>query len=142
MDFLEIINSSNQTFSRAHPTDAGIDIRANEDLMLSPGERALVSTGVRLKIAEGYVGLLCPRSSLGSKGLTLSNCVGVIDSGYRGECKVALWNSTNGSEFKIEKGDRIAQLLILPISLPTVVEVESLDETERGTGGFGSSGVK
>ena len=105
------------------------------------GGSALVRTGVRVEIPSGCVGLVFPRSGLGSSGITLRNAVGVIDSGYRGEVMAALWNTT-GEEFECEKGDRICQMVVMPYVHCQVVSVEELSDTERGSDGHGSTGVK
>lgn len=125
----------------AHEGDAGLDIAANETVTLEPGERKLVGTGVSIAVPNGYVGLLAPRSgNAAKKGLTLANSVGVIDSGYRGEVKGIMVNL--GSEtVTINSGERIMQLILVPFLSAVVTPVESLDETERGENGFGSTGV-
>lgn len=127
--------------TRAKPNDAGFDLSTIEDFQIAPGERYLASTGLALAIPPGYVGQICPRSGLALKyGLTIVNAPGIIDADYRGIIKVILFNTGNiPIEFK--KGDRIAQLLILQLAPTVLTEVSSLNETSRGTGGFGSSGV-
>ena len=126
---------------RAHADDAGIDLHSAENVTLQPGERALVSTGIAMAIDTGYVGLIHPRSGLAAKkGLSIVNTPGTIDSGYRGEIKVCLVNTDRSEAISIARGDRIAQLLIQKIELPGVVEGDELDETERGEGGYGSTG--
>lgn len=127
--------------SYAHPGDAGADLRAAEDVVLAPGERALVGTGVALALPEGHVGLVTPRSGLAARaGLSIVNAPGVIDSGYRGEIKVCLVNLDPRETIRLNAGDRIAQLLVMPFVSATFVEVGSLDETVRGDGGYGSTG--
>jgi len=123
----------------AHPGDAGLDLRSCEVLVIGPGERALVPTGLRFAIPEGYVGLVWDRSGLAVKhGL---HCfAGVIDSGYRGEVKVVLANLGAGP-FSVERGMRIAQMLIQPVAAASLIRVESLEESRRGEGGFGSTGT-
>lgn len=122
---------------RANPTDAGADLMSLDTLEIYPGEQKLVSTGVAVKIPEGYAGFIFNRSSQGKKGITIPHSVGVIDSDYRGEIKVILKNISE-DPYKIERGDRIAQLVIVPIVL---CEFEDIwNDTERGTGGFGSTG--
>lgn len=126
----------------AYAGDAGMDLRATEAVTLKPFERKLVSTGIAIAIPEGYAGFVQPRSGLAIKqGVTVLNTPGLIDSHYRGEIKVALINLDASSEFKVEVGDRIAQLVIQKVEAVVWDVVESLDETERGAGGFGSSGV-
>lgn len=124
----------------AKPGDAGVDLRATEPVTLQPGERGLIPTGLALAIPEGYAGFVQPRSGMAiNKGLGLLNSPGLIDSGYRGELKVIAIN-LHSSELKIERGDRIAQLVILPVPPVAYEEVEVLPDSERGSGGFGSTG--
>lgn len=124
----------------AKPGDAGADLSANEDLTLAPGERALVHTGVAVAIPDGCVGLVHPRSGLAARyGIGIVNAPGTIDSGYRGEILVNLVNL--GTEpFAVRAGDRIAQLLVMPVLRAEFVRVDSLPESERGETGHGSSG--
>ncbi|MCL2697786.1 MAG: dUTP diphosphatase [Oscillospiraceae bacterium] len=127
---------------RATSGSAGADIYAyvKTDVLLKPGERVLIPTGLMLEIPENYGGFVFPRSSLASKhGISLSNCVGVIDSDYRGELKVAVINHS-ADNFVIKNGDRIAQLVILPVCGAKFITEENLSETGRGQGGFGSTG--
>lgn len=124
--------------SRAHPTDAGADLKSTETLEIYPGEQKLVDTGVAVKIPEGYGGFVFNRSSQGKKGITIPHSVGVIDSDYRGNIKVILKN-IGEDPYKIERGDRIAQLVIMPVLL--VGFVDAWNDTSRGTGGFGSTGT-
>ncbi|MEZ5085129.1 MAG: dUTP diphosphatase [Tessaracoccus sp.] len=125
----------------ARPGDAGADLRSTEGLRLQPGERALVGTGVRIALPQGYVALVTPRSGLAAKaGLSIVNSPGVIDSGYRGEIKVCLINLDPRDEIVIDAGDRIAQLVVLPFASAQFQPVTGLDETERGAGGYGSTG--
>ncbi|MFC6354155.1 dUTP diphosphatase [Rothia nasimurium] len=127
----------------AQPGDAGADLRSRVDLTLQPGERALVPTGVAIALPEGYVGLVHPRSGLAAKhGITIVNAPGTVDSGYRGELMVCLLNTDREQVFEIQRGDRIAQLVIQRFESATFNVVESLSETERGTAGFGSTGVQ
>lgn len=130
-----------ETPSYAHEGDAGIDLRSSEQYTISPGDSAKVKTGIAVQIPDGCVGLVFPRSGLGSKGLTMRNAVGVVDSGYRGEVMAALWNTTR-ADWVIYPGDRIAQLVIVPFARCEIEEAESLDDTDRGEGGYGSTGVK
>ena len=126
----------------AYVGDAGLDLRSAEDAVLAPFERKLVSTGIAIGLPEGYAGFVLPRSGLAAKhGISIVNAPGLIDSGYRGEIKVILINLDPSVEFAIEKGDRIAQLVIMPVPPVNLEEVDELDETARGAGGFGSSGV-
>ena len=126
----------------AHPGDAGADLRSTETLSIEPGQRALVGTGVSIALPNGYVGLVHPRSGLAAKhGITVLNAPGTIDAGYRGEIRVTLLN-TGSETFRVERGDRIAQLLIQQFESPNFIQVERLPESDRGESGFGSTGVK
>ena len=125
----------------AKPGDAGVDLRARQSVTIAPFGRALVPTGIALAIPEGHAGFVLPRSGLArDHGITCLNAPGLIDAGYRGEIACLLHNTDATSSFTVEKGDRIAQLVIQRIEAVTFVQVEELDETERGTGGFGHSG--
>lgn len=127
--------------SRAHEGDAGLDLYACESAHLGPGERWSVGTGVAVEIPAGHAGLVLPRSGLArDHGIALVNSPGLIDAGYRGEVQVLLLNTDPAEGFRVEPGDRIAQLAIAPVSLADPVEVEALAESARGDGGFGSSG--
>lgn len=128
---------------RAHHDDAGVDLAANEDVVLEPGERALVGTGIAIALPAGTVGLVHPRSGLAHrKGLSIVNAPGTVDAGYRGEIKVSLINLDPREPIEIAKGDRIAQLLVQQVELNPYVEVDELDETLRGARGHGSTGVR
>ncbi|KIE50190.1 MAG: deoxyuridine 5'-triphosphate nucleotidohydrolase [marine actinobacterium MedAcidi-G2B] len=122
--------------------DAGADLVANENVMLPPaGGRALISTGVAIAIPEGYAGFVQPRSGLAAKhGVTCLNTPGLIDSGYRGELKVLLVNTDPETPFAVVKGERIAQLVIQRVESVEFIEVEALSDSDRGSGGFGSTG--
>jgi dUTP pyrophosphatase len=127
--------------TRAHEDDAGYDLRASEAVMLPPGGRASVGTGVAVAIPDGHAGLVLPRSGLAARhGISLVNAPGLIDAGYRGEVRVLLLNTDREAAFEVAPGDRIAQLVIVRHEAPELVEVDSLDETVRGDGGFGSTG--
>lgn len=126
---------------RAHDGDAGADLFAADGAVLEPGGRVTVPLGFSMAIPEGHAGLVLPRSGLASRsGITVINAPGLIDAGYRGEVQVALVNHSD-VRFVIERGDRIAQLVIVAVAAPSFESVSSLDETQRGSGGFGSSGV-
>lgn len=126
----------------AHDGDAGLDLRATDSLRIPAHGHATVGTGIACEVPSGCVGLVFPRSGLACKsGIALRNCVGVIDSGYRGEIRVTLTNDTD-EPFDIEDGDRIAQMVVMPYCPCKVEQVEELSETERGDGGYGSTGVK
>ena len=123
-------------------TDSEWDDYFKSKIVIMPHETKMIPTGIAIAVPTGYMGCIYARSGLASKhGLAPANCVGIVDSDYRGEVKVALHNYSNKNQV-IDVGDRIAQLVIQPISLCTPVEVKELDETDRGVGGFGSSGQK
>jgi dUTP pyrophosphatase len=125
----------------AHPSDAGMDVRSVEELAIAPGKRALVRTGLVMMLPQLYEAQVRPRSGLALKhGITVLNTPGTIDSGYRGEVGVVLIN-LGQEEFKVAKGDKIAQLVIAPVTQPEIAEAFDVDETDRGEGGFGSTGV-
>ena len=127
----------------AKPGDAGCDLIAAEQIMLEPGGgRALISTGIAIALPEGYAAFIQPRSGLAFKhGVTCLNTPGLIDSGYRGELKVLLVNTDPNVPFEVNRGERIAQLVIQKVEQAEFAEVDDLSETERGAGGFGSTGV-
>jgi dUTP pyrophosphatase len=125
---------------RAYDGDAGLDLAACEEVRLEPGERALVGTGLAVAIPDGYAGFVQPRSGLAARhGIAIVNSPGLIDSGYRGEIKVVLLNTDRERTFVAEPGERIAQLIVLPVPELVVREVDELPESERGVRGFGSS---
>ena len=127
---------------RAYAGDAGLDLAACEACELAPGERRIVSTGVAVAIPDGYAGFVQPRSGLAREhGITIVNTPGLIDSGYRGELQVTLLNTDRTRPFSVERGMRIAQLVILPVPHVELEEVDELPPSERGTDGFGSSGA-
>jgi dUTP pyrophosphatase len=126
---------------RAHPGDAGCDLFASEATRLEPGARASVGTGIAVEIPEGSAGLVLPRSGLAAKhGISVVNAPGLIDAGYRGEVRVLLLNTDTSEPFEIEPGDRIAQLVIVEVGDTEPIEAESLADSARGEGGFGSTG--
>jgi dUTP diphosphatase len=127
--------------ARAHDGDAGLDLYAVDAARLGPGERASVPTGVAVEIPPGYAGLVLPRSGLAARhGIALVNAPGLIDSGYRGEVRVLLLNTDREEEFEVKPGERIAQLVVTPVTEAEAVEVGELEASVRGEGGFGSSG--
>lgn len=138
-EFIEIVKLSKDAVlpTRAHPDDAGLDLYALSEVTLEPGQSAVVPTGIAMAIPAGYVGLVADRSSLARKGVKTAG--GVIDAGYRGEVGAVLWNISREA-VKLGRGDRVAQLLIVPVAVPAVKEVASLTESKRGKKGFGSSG--
>ena len=123
--------------TRAHPGDAGLDLYALETFTVEPGAGLRARTGVALEIDPGWVGMIADRSSLASRGLKTAG--GIIDAGYRGEVQVVLWN-LSCEAITLRPGDRIAQMLLLPVGLAAVREVSELSDSSRGAGGFGSSG--
>ena len=127
----------------AHPGDAGADLVSAEALRLEPGQRALVATGVRIALPEGYVAFVVPRSGLATRhGITIVNSPGTVDAGYRGEVKVTLLNTDATEAYDIGIGDRIAQLIVMPVSRANFIPVEQLPDSVRGDGGFGSTGYQ
>jgi len=127
----------------AHPGDAGADLVSTEALRLEPGQRALVGTGVRIALPDGYVAFVVPRSGLATRhGITIVNSPGTVDAGYRGELKVTLLNTDASEAYDIGVGDRIAQLIVMPVSRATFIPVQHLPDSVRGDGGFGSTGYQ
>ena len=127
----------------AHPGDAGADLVSTEALRLEPGQRALVGTGVRIALPDGYVAFVVPRSGLATRhGITIVNSPGTVDAGYRGELKVTLLNTDASEAYDIGLGDRIAQLIVMPVSRATFIPVQHLPDSVRGDGGFGSTGYQ
>jgi dUTP pyrophosphatase len=142
-DVVEIPIRAENPPSYAHADDAGADLRAAEAVEIAPGERALIGTGVSIALPEGYAAFVVPRSGLAAKhGITVLNTPGTVDAGYRGEVKVTLLNTDREHSFRVEPGDRIAQVIFMPVSRALFVPVEELPESERGAGGFGSTGVR
>ena len=138
---VEAVGGPGQLPAYAHPGDAGADLRAARDVLLLPGERSLVGTGVSVAIPPGHVGLVTPRSGLAARhGLSIVNAPGVVDSGYRGEIKVCLINLDPETPITLRTGDRIAQLVLIPFVTASFTAVDALDDTPRGTGGYGSTG--
>ena len=139
---VEVLITASVVPQYAHPGDAGADLHSAEALTLAPGERALVGTGVSIALPDGFVAFVVPRSGLAAKrGITIVNSPGTVDAGYRGEIKVALLNTDQGAPFEIAIGDRIAQLIVMPVTRATFIPVETLPGSDRGHGGFGSTGV-
>lgn len=126
---------------RAHHGDAGVDLCTTTDVTIEPGRRVLVGTGIAVALPLGTVGLIHPRSGLAARfGLSIVNTPGTIDSGYRGEIKVCLINHDPETPIRLRRGDRIAQLVIQRVELVSFEEIDFLDDTRRGDGGYGSSG--
>jgi dUTP pyrophosphatase len=128
--------------TRTHPDDAGLDLYTLADVTLAPGDRAAAGTGVAIELPAGHAGLVLPRSGLAARyGLALVNAPGLIDAGYRGELRVLLLNTDREQPITLSAGSRIAQLVVIAPALPPVVEVAELSGSERGAGGFGSTGI-
>ena len=141
-DSVEVLISSASVPEYSHPGDAGADLTAAESVELLPGERATVATGVSIALPDGYVAFVVPRSGLAAKhGITIVNSPGTVDAGYRGEIRITLLNTDAEHEFPIEVGDRIAQLIVMPVSRARFIPVETLPGSHRGESGFGSTGV-
>lgn len=127
--------------SYARPGDAGLDLYSRIDIELTPGQRAMVPTGIAIALEPGYVALVHPRSGRAAKeGLAMVNAPGTVDAGYRGELQVILINLDRESKISIKRGERIAQLVIQPVIHAELIEVEQLPQSARGDGGFGSTG--
>lgn len=137
-----LMNGASELPTYARKGDAGLDLRSTETCVLEPFERAVIPCGIAVAIPEGYAGLVIPRSGLAARhGITIVNAPGLIDSGYRGEIKVVLMNLDAHESFSIKVGDRIAQLVIIATPSVGLSLCETLDVSERGERGFGSSGV-
>ncbi len=138
---LKMLDDGLQPPSYAHPGDAGADLRAREDVVLAPGERRLVPTGVSIALPDGFVALIHPRSGLATKhGLTVVNAPGTVDAGYRGEIAVTLLNTDRETAIELRRGDRIAQMVIQRVEYAEFMPVSELGGSVRGGGGFGSTG--
>jgi dUTP pyrophosphatase len=125
----------------AHPGDAGADLYSTESFELQPGERRLVGTGIAIALPVGYAAFVHPRSGLAARhGISIVNAPGTVDAGYRGEIKVCLINTDSSYPVSIARGDRIAQLVVQPVSLAAFVPVSELPDSARGVGGYGSTG--
>ena len=124
-----------------HEGDAGLDLPSRVDYVLEPGERAMIPTGIAVAIPRGYAGFVLPRSGLASRhGIALVNSPGLVDAGYRGEMAIIMINTDKRESFHIKRGDRIAQLVIQKVEAVVPRKVDELDDTSRGSGGFGSTG--
>ena len=138
---LKMLDDGLEAPSYAHPGDAGADLRSREDVVLAPGERRLVPTGVSIALPEGYVALIHPRSGLATMhGLTIVNAPGTVDAGYRGEISVTLLNTDREHAIELSRGDRIAQMVIQRVEYADFIVVGELSDSVRGSGGFGSTG--
>ena len=142
-DNVEVLISSPVVPVYAHPGDAGADLMAAEAFVLTPGARATVPTGVSIALPDGYVAFVVPRSGLAAKhGITIVNSPGTVDAGYRGEIRVTVLNTDAEQPFSSEVGDRIAQLIIMPVARARFVPVTTLPGSHRGESGFGSTGLR
>ena len=140
-DSVEVLISSAVLPAYSHPGDAGADLVAAEAVELAPGERATVGTGVAIALPDGYVAFVVPRSGLAAKhGITIVNSPGTVDAGYRGEIRVTLLNTDSSVAYSVAIGDRIAQLIVMPVSRARFVPVTTLPGSARGSQGFGSTG--
>ena len=138
---IEVLISSGQVPVYSHPGDAGADLFAAEAVELAPGQRATVGTGVSIALPDGYAGFVVPRSGLAARhGITIVNSPGTVDAGYRGEIRVTLLNTDTSDGYSVAVGDRIAQLIVQPVTRARFVQVERLPGSERGESGFGSTG--
>jgi dUTP pyrophosphatase len=138
---VEVLITASVVPGYAHPGDAGADLHAAEAVVLGPGERALVGTGVSIALPDGYAAFVVPRSGLATKhGITIVNAPGTVDAGYRGEIKVTVLNTDLSESYSIAVGDRIAQLVITPVVRAEFVPVDRLPGSQRGESGFGSTG--
>ncbi|MHA7986607.1 dUTP diphosphatase [Rathayibacter sp. CAU 1779] len=138
---VDVLTTAAEPPRYAHHDDAGADLCSRDAITLAPGERATVGTGVAIALPEGYAAFVVPRSGLAARhGITIVNSPGTVDAGYRGEIRVTLLNTDAAEPYAISAGDRIAQLVIMPVTRAAFVPVESLPESVRGDGGFGSTG--
>lgn len=138
---IDVLTTASTLPAYAHADDAGADLCSNEAITLQPGERATLGTGVAVALPPGHAGFVVPRSGLAARhGITVVNSPGTVDAGYRGEIKVTVLNTDARDSYRIAAGDRIAQLVIVPIARAAFVPVETLPQTERGENGFGSTG--
>ena len=139
---VEVLITGENVPSYSHPGDAGADLSSAEALTLAPGQRATVGPGVSIALPDGYVAFVVPRSGLAAKhGITIVNSPGTVDAGYRGELKVTLLNTDLSEPFEIAVGDRIAQVIVMPVTQARFIPVEKLPVSERGESGFGSTGL-
>lgn len=142
-DSVEVLISAGQVPEYSHPGDAGADLVAAEAVELAPGARATVGTGVSIALPDGYAAFVVPRSGLAAKhGITIVNSPGTVDAGYRGEIRVTLLNTDTSVAYPVAVGDRIAQLIVMPVSRATFIPVETLPGSHRGESGFGSTGYR
>jgi dUTP pyrophosphatase len=142
-DTVDVLITADRLPNYAHPGDAGADLYATDDVVLAAGERATVGTGVAIALPDGYVAFVVPRSGLAfTHGITIVNSPGTVDAGYRGEIKVSMLNTDRRQPYTVNAGDRIAQLVVMPVSQARFVPVDRLPGSQRGEGGFGSTGYR
>ena len=140
-DSVEVLFLGESVPAYAHPGDAGADLCAAEAVELAPGERATVGTGMSIALPDGFVGFVVPRSGLAARhGITIVNSPGTVDAGYRGEIRVTLLNTDSSQPYSVAVGDRIAQLIVMPVTRARFIPVSSLPGSHRGESGFGSTG--
>lgn len=140
-DSIEVLISAPASPVYSHPGDAGADLVSTESVVLQPGHRSTVGTGVSIALPDGFAAFVVPRSGLAAKhGITIVNSPGTVDAGYRGEIRVTLLNTDAAEPYAIEPGDRIAQLIVMPVTRVRFIPVETLPGSHRGTAGFGSTG--
>lgn len=140
---VEVLLVGNEIPAYSHPGDAGADLIAAEAVVLGPGQRATVGTGLSIALPDGYVAFVVPRSGLAaSHGITVVNSPGTVDAGYRGEIRITLLNTDSSVPYPVAVGDRIAQLVVMPVSRAKFISVETLPGSHRGSGGFGSTGYR
>jgi len=140
---VEVLISGESTPVYSHPGDAGADLVAAESAVIGPGERATIGTGTAIALPDGFAAFVMPRSGLAARqGITIVNAPGTVDAGYRGEIRVTLLNTDRGEAFRVEPGDRIAQLVIQPVVRAVFVPVATLPGSHRGERGFGSTGYR
>jgi dUTP pyrophosphatase len=141
-DVVEVLFTGINAPTIAHPGDAGADLASADFVTLEPGSRATVGTGLSIALPDGFVAFVVPRSGLAAKhGISVVNAPGTVDAAYRGEIRVTLINLDPSESFVVNPGDRIAQLIVMPLARPRFVAVETLPGTHRAEGGFGSSGI-
>ncbi|TXK17495.1 dUTP diphosphatase [Homoserinibacter sp. GY 40078] len=138
---VEVLLRGDTVPTYSHPGDAGADLTSTDDVVLGPGERATLGTGTAIALPDGYVAFVVPRSGLAARhGITIVNSPGTVDAGYRGEIRVTLLNTDRSEPYTVRAGDRIAQLIVMPVSRAEFIPVERLPGSDRGEGGFGSTG--
>lgn len=143
IDGIEVLFVGDRAPEYSHPGDAGADLTAAEAVTLSPGERATVGTGMSIALPQGFVGFVVPRSGLAARhGITIVNSPGTVDAGYRGEIRITILNTDSSVPYSIAVGDRIAQLIVMPVSRANFIPVRLLPGSHRGKAGFGSTGYR